>query len=58
MGDHSSLNGQISDHEGGVLSFLTIQLVDNGLSPSPIRSTGLSSALGSHIESDQDVIMG
>ena len=58
MGDPFSLNGYISDHEGGVFSFLTTQLVDNRLSPSPIWPTRLSSALGSHLESDQDIIMG
>ena len=42
MGDPSSLNRKISDHEGGVLFFLTAQLVDNELSLSPIRPIGLS----------------
>ena len=42
MEDLSSLNGQLSDHEGGVLSFLTAPLVDSGLSLSPALSAGLS----------------
>ena len=36
MGDLTSLNEWISDHEDGVLSFLTAQLADNGLSLSSI----------------------
>ena len=32
MGDLTSLNKWILDHEDGVLSFLTAQLVDSGLS--------------------------
>ena len=42
MGDLTSFNEWISDHEDGVLSFLTAQLVDNGLSLSPVRPTRLS----------------
>ena len=42
MEDHSSLNEWISDHGDGVFSFLTSQLVDDGLSPSPFRPIGLS----------------
>ena len=42
MGDPSSLNEYISDHGDGVLSFLTSQLVDNILSPSPVQPTRLS----------------
>ena len=42
MADPSSFNEQISDHEDGVLSFLTSQLVDNGLSSSPVQPIGLS----------------
>ena len=42
MGDPSSLNDWISDHGDGVFAFLTSQLVDNELSPSPVRSTELS----------------
>ena len=42
MGDLTSFNEWISDHEDGVLSFLTTQLVDNGLSPSPVWPTRLS----------------
>ena len=42
MGDRSSLNEWISNHGDGVLSFLTSQRVDSRLSPSPVRSTGLS----------------
>ena len=32
MGDLTSLNEWISDHEDGVLLFLTAQRMDNGLS--------------------------
>ena len=46
MGDLTSLNEWISNHEDGVFSFLTAQLVDSGLSPSPVRSTGLSLSPG------------
>ena len=46
MGDPSSLNEYISDHGDGVLSFLMSQLVDSGLSPSPVRPIGLSFSLG------------
>ena len=42
MGNSSSLIEYISDHEDGVLSFLTSQLVDNGLSPSPVQPIRLS----------------
>ena len=41
MGDPSSLNEWILDHGDGVFSFLTSQLVDSGLSPSPVRPIGL-----------------
>ena len=34
MRDPSFFNELISDHEDGVLSFLTPQLVESGLSPS------------------------
>ena len=46
MGDPSSLDEYISDHGDGVLSFLTPQLLDNGLSPPPVRPIGLSFSLG------------
>ena len=46
MGDPSSLNEQISDHEDRVLSFLTSQLVDSGLFLSPVLPTGLSLSPG------------
>ena len=42
MDDSSSLNEWISNHEDGVLSFLTSQLVENGLSTSPISPLGLA----------------
>ena len=42
MGDPYSLNEQISDHGDEVLSFLTLQLVDSGLSSSHVRPIGLS----------------
>ena len=58
MGDPSSLNEWISNHGDGVLSFLTSQLVDNGLSLSPVRPTRLGSALGLCLRSNQNVIMG
>ena len=41
MGDPSSLNGWIPDHEGEVFSFPTTQLVGSGLSLLPVRPTGL-----------------
>ena len=46
MGDPFSLNEEISDHGDGVFSFLKSQLVDNGISPSPVRPTGLSFSHG------------
>ena len=46
VGDPSSLNEWILDHGGGVFSLLTSQLVDSGLSPSPVRPTRLSFNLG------------
>ena len=38
----SFLNEYISDYGDGVISFLTSQLVDNGLSPSHVQPTRLS----------------
>ena len=52
MGDPSSLNEWISNHGDGVLSFLTSQLVNNGLSLSPVRPTRLGSALGLRLRSN------
>ena len=46
MGDLTSLNEWISNHEDGVLFFLMAQVVDNELSPSPVRPTGLSLSPG------------
>ena len=46
MGDPSSLNEYISDHGGRMLSLLTLQLVDSGLSPSHVRSIEFNFSLG------------
>ena len=42
MRDPSSHDEWRVDHGDWVLPFYTSQLVDNGLSPSPVRPTGLS----------------